>query len=106
MLTLRDDRPARKRLETGGPDGVGLESFTATCGKASLGGAVNGKPRPIRLTVGGKEPAQGPADPAFLDFKAVGRDGNPSKELPLEDGYFEMRLPKAFFEGNPKALEL
>jgi hypothetical protein len=87
---------------------TGLESFKATCGKAMLSGFVNGsnKSRPIRLTVGGKEPPQGPDDPFFLDFKAVGKDGKPAQGLPLKDGYFEMRLPKAFLEGNTKSFKL
>jgi len=36
----------------------------------------------------------------------VGGDGKPAKELPLKDGYFEVALPRAFFEGNPKAITL
>jgi hypothetical protein len=27
-------------------------------------------------------------------------------ELPLKDGYFEVTLPRAFFEGNPKSITL
>lgn len=85
---------------------TGLESFTATCGRASLGGCVNGKPRPIRLTVSGREPPQGPGDPDRLDFRGVGTDGKPTEALPLRDGHFELRLPKAFFDGNPKVFRL
>jgi hypothetical protein len=32
--------------------------------------------------------------------------GKPAKELPLKDGYFEIALPKAFFDGNPKTVTL
>jgi hypothetical protein len=87
----------------------GLESFRATCGKATLHGAVQGfrNPQPIKLTVEGKkDPPQGPDDPNSLRFRAVGKDGKSTEELPLKDGYFEMRLPKAFFDGNPTSFKL
>ena len=53
----------------------------------------------------GKEDA--PLDeksPLWTDIRIVGSDGKPAKELPLKDGYFEMALPRAFFEDNPKAI--
>ena len=28
------------------------------------------------------------------------------RELPLKGGYFEMQLPAAFFEGNPKSITI
>ncbi|MDY3554504.1 glycerophosphodiester phosphodiesterase family protein [Gemmata sp. JC717] len=85
---------------------TGLESFTATCGTATVHGSASGDKRSLKLTVDGKEVPQGPNDPAFLDFKMVGKDGTPAKELPLKDGYFEMRLPKAFFDGDPKSFQI
>ena len=41
-----------------------------------------------------------------MDIRIVGGDGRPAQELPLKDGYFEMTLPRAFFEGNPKSITL
>jgi hypothetical protein len=39
-----------------------------------------------------------------MDIKMVGGDGKPTKNIPLKDGYFEMQLPRAFFEDNPKSI--
>ncbi len=36
----------------------------------------------------------------------VGKDGKPAKTIPLDDGYFEMQLPKALFEDNPKSITI
>jgi hypothetical protein len=41
-----------------------------------------------------------------MDVQIVGGDGKPAKEFSLRDGYFEMALPRAFFEGNPKSVTL
>ena len=41
-----------------------------------------------------------------MSIRMVGGDGKPATAIPLKDGYFEMPLPTAFFEGNPKAITL
>jgi hypothetical protein len=41
-----------------------------------------------------------------MDVRIVGGDGKPAKELPLRDGHFEVALPRALFEGNPKSVTL
>ena len=87
----------------------GLESFRASNGKVTLDAAVSiqeGKPK-VRLWKDGKEDA--PLDeksPFWMDVRILTGDGKPAKELPLKDGYFEMALPRAFFEGNPKSITL
>jgi hypothetical protein len=87
----------------------GLESFRASNGKVTLDAAVSnqdGKLK-VRICKDGKEDA--PLDennPFWTAIRIVGADGKPAKELPLKDGYFEVALPKAFFEGNPKSLTL
>ncbi|MEZ0268219.1 MAG: hypothetical protein ACAI43_26130, partial [Phycisphaerae bacterium] len=57
----------------------------------------------VRVWKDGKEDA--PLDaksPFWTDVRRVGRgDGKPA-----DDGYFEVPLPKAFFGGNPKSIEL
>ena len=86
----------------------GLSSFRASNGKVRLDAAVSieeGKQK-IRLWKDGKEDA--PLDeksPLRTDIRIVG-DGKPARELPLKDGYFEMALPRAFFEDNPKSITL
>jgi hypothetical protein len=87
----------------------GLESFRASNGKVTVDAAVSieeGKQK-VRMWKDGKEDA--PLDeksPLWLDVRIVGGDGKPAKELPLKDGYFEVALPRAFFEGNPKSITL
>jgi hypothetical protein len=41
-----------------------------------------------------------------MDIRTLTGEGKPVRELPLKDGYFEMALPRAFFEGNPKSITL
>lgn len=61
----------------------------------------------MRIWKDGKEDALlGEQSPFWMDFRIVGGDGRPAQELPLKDGYFEMTLPKAFFEANPKSITL
>jgi hypothetical protein len=85
----------------------GLESFRASNGRVTVDAAVaiqEGKVK-VRSWKDGKEDA--PLDEKsclWTDIRIVGGDGKPAKELPLKDGYFEVVLPKAFFEGNPKSI--
>jgi hypothetical protein len=83
----------------------GLESFRASNGKDTLDAAVSSQDRKVRLWTDGKEDAVLDAkSPLWMEMRMVGGDGKPAKAIPLKDGYFEMALPKAFFEGNPKAI--
>jgi hypothetical protein len=85
----------------------GLSNFRASNGKVTLDAAVSmeeGKAN-VRMWKDGKEDA--PLDeksPFWTDIRIVGGDGKPAKELPLKDGYFEMTLPRAFFEANPQSI--
>jgi hypothetical protein len=87
----------------------GLESFRASNGKVTLDAAVSiqeGK-KQVRVWQGGKE--DDPLDeksPLWMDVRIVGGDGKPARELPLKDGYFEVALPRALLEGNPKSVTL
>jgi hypothetical protein len=87
----------------------GLESFRASNGTVTLEVAVSvqeGKRR-VRLWKDGKEDAPLDEDsPYWMDIRIIGGDGRPAQELPLKDGYFEMTLPRVFFEGNPKSITL
>ncbi len=85
----------------------GLENFRVTNGEVKLEGSASlqeGKPL-VRLWIDGKEDM--PLDaksPYWMEVRIVGGDGNPAKEIPLKDGYFEIALPKALFDGNPKSI--
>jgi hypothetical protein len=61
----------------------------------------------VRIWKDGKEDAPLDDKNAFwTDIRIMGDDGKSAKELPLKDGYFEMSLPKALFEGQPKSITL
>ncbi len=87
----------------------GLENLRASNGKVTLDAAVSvqdSKPK-MRLWKDGKEDALlDEKSPFWMDVRILNGDGKPAKELPLKDGCFEMALPRAFFEGNPKAMTL
>ncbi len=87
----------------------GLECFRASNGKVTLDAAVSStddKQR-VRLWKDGDEKSLlDSKSPLWMEIRIVGSDGKPAKSIPLKDGYFEMQVPKAFFEGNPKSITL
>ena len=103
-----------ERMDEKWPDGVvlrlhlkGLENFRASNGKVTLDAAVSSSDdrQRVRLWKDGKEDL--PLDSKSLYWMAirmVGSDGKPAKDIPLKDGFFEMQLPKAFFEDNPMSI--
>ena len=83
----------------------GLENFRVTNDKVRLEASVSSQDGKVRLWKDGKEDS--PLDALseyWMDVRMVGGYGKPAKIIPLKDGYFEMQLPRAFFEGNPKAI--
>ena len=85
----------------------GLESFRALNGKVTLDAAVSSSDdkQRVRLWKDGKEDS--PLDPKssyWMGIRMVGSDGKPAKDIPLKDGFFEMQLPRSFFENNPKSI--
>jgi hypothetical protein len=87
----------------------GLSSFRASNGKVTPGASVSigdGKTQVCMWKDGKGDAPPDERSPPWTDIRIVGGDGKPAKELPLKDGYFEMTLPRAFSEGNPKAVPL
>ncbi|TWU39286.1 hypothetical protein [Novipirellula artificiosorum] len=85
----------------------GLEKFKVTDGKITLEASVSSQDGKVRLWKDGKEDS--PLDskhPYWMEIRMVGKDGKPVKTIPLKEGYFEMKLPKALFEDNPKSITL
>jgi hypothetical protein len=83
----------------------GLENFRLTTEKVKLEASVSSQDGKVRLWKDGKEDARLDAkSPHWMEIRMVGSDGKPGKAIPLKDGYFEMALPKACFEGNPKSI--
>jgi len=87
----------------------GLESLEAANGNVTLHAAVSvkdSKPS-IRLWKDGQEKAGlDKNSPLWTPISILGVDGKPATQLPLKDGYFELQLPAAFFEGNPQTITL
>jgi hypothetical protein len=87
----------------------GLESFRASNGQVRLDAAVSiqeGKMRVRQWKDGNEDALLDETSPFWMDIRIVSGDGRPAQELPLKDGYFEMTLPKVFFEGSPKSITL
>jgi hypothetical protein len=85
----------------------GLENFKVANDEVALEAAVSSQDGKLRLWKDGKEDA--PLDvesPYWIEIRMVGSDGKPSKAIPLKNGYFELQLPKKFFEGNPKSFKM
>lgn len=85
----------------------GLENFSVSNDTVKLEASVSNQDGKVRLWKDGKEDL--PLDiknPYWMEIQMVGSDGKPAKTIPLKDGYFELQLPKAFFEGNPKSITL
>ena len=88
----------------------GLESFRASTGKVTLDAAVSSQKEgneKVRIWKDGKE--DDPLDEKsrfWMGIRILTGDGKPAKQIPLKDGYFEIVLPQAFFEGNPQSITL
>lgn len=83
----------------------GLENFQATTDKVKLEVSVSSQDGKAQLWKDGKE--ESPLDsqsPFWMTIRMIGGDGKPATAIPLKDGFFEMALPKAFFEDNPKSI--
>ena len=83
----------------------GLENFSVRNGKMKLEVTVSSQDGKVRLWKDEKEDSPLDAtNPYWMNIRMVGNDGKPAKTIPLKDGYFEMQLPKAFIEENPKSI--
>ncbi len=87
----------------------GLENFRVSNGKVTVDASVsshNDKQR-VRLWMDGTEDS--PLDaksPFWMEISMNGDDGKPLKTIPLKNGYFQIQLPRAFFEDNPKSITI
>ena len=83
----------------------GLENFSVRNGKVKVEVTVSSQDGKVRLWKDEKEDSPLDAtNPYWMNIRMVGNDGKPAKTIPLKDGYFEMQLPKAFIEENPKSI--
>jgi hypothetical protein len=105
-----------ERLEEHWPDAVvlrfhlkGLESFKFSNGKVTINAAVSSSADKHDVRLWKDEKEDSPLDsksPYWMETRMFGAGGKLAKSIPLKDGYFEMQLPKEFFEGNPKSITL
>ncbi len=85
----------------------GLENVKVSTDKLKLEASVSSQNGDVRLWKDGKEDSPLNAkSPYWMEIRIMDSDGKPIKALPLKEGYFEMQLPKKFFEGNPSSFKL
>ena len=87
----------------------GLESFRVSNGKVTVDASVSSHDdrERFRLWRDGKEDS--PLDtksPYWMEIRMIGDDGKPAKTIPLKNAHFQIQLPKAFFEDNPKSITI
>ena len=83
----------------------GLENFKISNGKITLEAAVSSQDGKVRLWKDGKEDSPlNSKSPYCTEIRMFSDDGKPTTTIPLTDGYFEVQLPKALFEDNPKSI--
>ena len=85
----------------------GLENFKVSTDKLKLEASVSSPNGDARLWKDGKEDTPLNAkSPHWMEIRIMDKDGKPSKAFPSKDGYFQMQLPKKFFEGNPESFKV
>jgi len=87
----------------------GLESFQASNGMVKLHASVSSYEAKERIRVWKDENERTPLDsksPYWMKVRMMNNEGKPAESIPLMDGYFEIVLPKAFFEKEPKGITL
>ena len=87
----------------------GMESLTISNGKIKLSASVlshSGHSRLLAVVEDGKEKKVEKGSPYWTEVRAFDSTGKPVPGLPGSGGYFEITLPKALLEGQPKSLNL
>jgi hypothetical protein len=105
-----------ERQEEKWPDAVvlrlhlqGLERFRVSNGKVTINAAVSildGKPQVYQWKEGKEDARLDGKSPLWMPIRIIGGDGKPAQELPEKGGYFEITLPRTYFEGNPQSITL
>jgi hypothetical protein len=85
-----------------------LESFEAHHGKTSVAASVGWTEAGLRMrqwSLGNEKAVINSGHPLFLPIRLLDRDARPSAR-PDDEGWFEIPLPTAFFEGNPETITI
>ena len=85
----------------------GLENFKVSTEKLKLEASVSSHDGSVRLLKNGKEDSPlNSKSPYWIEIRILDSEGASVKAIPLKDGYFESKLPKKFFEGNPMSFKM
>ena len=87
----------------------GLSSFRSSNGKVTIDAAVAIQNDILQVRIWKDFKEEMPLDaksPYWINIQMVGADGKTGTQIPLKDGYFELRMPQAFFENNPKSITI
>lgn len=88
---------------------TGLESFQVSNGKSMLSVSVSSHADRRRIRVWKDDMEASPLeskDQLWIDVRILDENSKPTENLPLKNGYFELQMPKAFFEENPRSITL
>jgi hypothetical protein len=87
----------------------GLENLQVIGGETTLSASVSSQSEgpKVRLWLGKNDAdSLDSKSPYWMDIRMVGSDQKPSNQIPLKNGYFEMQLPQAILDLNPKSIEV
>lgn len=87
----------------------GLEELRISNGTTTLGISVasSSQTPPVRVWKGDRETSPlGPRDRLWIDVRMLDEKRQPTKVIPLKAGWFELALPPALLEPQPKAITL
>jgi hypothetical protein len=87
----------------------GLECFAVTSGKTRLTTSVashGGHAKRLHVDQDGTDREVETGSPYWTEVKVVGADGKPALDYPVKDGYFEIALPAALLQEQPKTITL
>ena len=85
----------------------GLENLKVSNGKVTIEAAVSSQDGQVRLWKDSREEETLDSKSQYwTEIRMIGKDGKPETKIPLEDGYFEIQLPKAMFEDSPKLITI
>ena len=87
----------------------GLERLRISSDKLTIeaSAAIRDEKPEVRVWV--KDNEETPLDDSsrlWLEIRIHGKDNNPAKNAPLQDGYFEVSVPRAILENNTKTLKI
>lgn len=93
------------RLHLRGLDGVKVQTKSAELSASYA--LTRDPPQIVSLRRGDDEDVHlKPGDPNYPEIRLIGNDGRPKTKIPLEDGYFELPLPRAIVDDNSPSVTI